>query len=115
VLLQAATKRHHELPDVPTALELAKTDDQRQALEFLFLPADMGRPIAAPPGIPADRKTILLDAFAKLVKDKAFLADAKKAGLEVDGPMTGAEVVKTVEQIYATPKNVVEKVAKAMQ
>lgn len=115
VLLQAATKRHRELPDVPTALELAKTDDQRQALEFLFLPADMGRPIAAPPGIPADRKTILLDAFAKLVKDKAFLADAKKAGLEVDGPMTGAEVVKTVEQIYATPKDVVEKVAKAMQ
>jgi tripartite-type tricarboxylate transporter receptor subunit TctC len=115
ILLQAATKRHPELPDVPTALELAKTDDQRQALEFLFLPADMGRPIAAPPGIPADRKAILVDGFAKLVKDKAFLADAKKAGLEVDGPMTSDEVVKTVDQIYATPKDVVQKVAKAMQ
>jgi tripartite-type tricarboxylate transporter receptor subunit TctC len=115
VLLQASTTRHPELPDVPTALELAKTDEQRQAIEFLFLPAEMGRPIAAPPGIPAAQKTILLDSFAKLVKDAAFLADAKKAGLEVDGPMTGAEVEKVVERIYATPKPIVEKVAKAMQ
>lgn len=115
ILLQASTKRHPELPNVPTALELAKTAEQRQAIEFLFLPAEMGRPIAAPPGIPAEHKAILLDAFAKLVKDKAFLADAEKAGLEVDGPMTGAEVDKVVERIYATPPSVVAQVAKAMQ
>lgn len=115
VLLQAATKRHPELPNVPTALELAKTDEQKQAIEFLFLPAEMGRPIAAPPGIPAAQKTALLDGFAKLVKDPAFLAEAAKAGLEVDGPMTGPEIDRIVEKIYATPKPVVEKVAKAMQ
>lgn len=115
ILLQASTKRHPELPDVPTALELAKTAEQRQAIEFLFLPAEMGRPVAAPPGIPAAQKAILLEAFAKLVKDKAFLADAEKAGLEVDGPMTGAEIDKTVERIYATPPAVVNLVAKAMQ
>lgn len=115
ILLQASTKRHPELPEVPTALELAKTPEQRQAIEFLFLPAEMGRPIAAPPGIPAANKTILLDAFAKLVKDKAFLADAEKAGLEVDGPMTGAEIDKVVARIYATPPAVVSLVAKAMQ
>lgn len=115
ILLQAATKRHAELPDVPTALELAKSAEQKQAIEFLFLPAEMGRPIAAPPGIPAPQKTALLDGFATLVTDAAFLAEAKKAGLEVDGPMTGAEVEKTVERIYATPKPVVEKVAQAMK
>lgn len=115
VLLQASTKRHPELPNVPTALELAKTEEQRQAIEFLFLPAEMGRPIAAPPNVPAEQKTILRDAFAKLVKDANFLADAKKAGLEVEGPMTGAEVEKVVDRIYATPKPVVDKVAKAMK
>jgi tripartite-type tricarboxylate transporter receptor subunit TctC len=115
ILLQASTKRHPELPNVPTALELAKTDEQRQALEFLFLPAEMGRPIAAPPGIPAQQKAALLDGFAKLVKDERFLADAQKAGLEVDGPMTGTEMQKVVERIYATPKPVVEQVRKAMQ
>ena len=115
ILLQAATRRHAELPDVPTAVELAKTPDQKQALEFLFLPAEMGRPIAAPPGVPDAQKAILRDSFAKLVKDEAFLAEAKKAGLEVDGPMTGAEIDQIVEHIYATPKDVVQKVAKAMQ
>ncbi len=115
ILLQAATKRHAELPNVPTALELAKTDEQKQAIEFLFLPAEMGRPIAAPPGIPAGQKKALLEGFAKLVTDQAFLADAAKAGLEVDGPMTGPQIDQIVERIYATPKPVVEKVAKAMQ
>ena len=115
ILLQASTNRHAELPDVPTALELAKTTEQRQAIEFLFLPAEMGRPVTAPPGIPAAQKAILLEAFAKLVTDKAFLADAEKAGLEVDGPMTGAEVDKTVARIYATPPVVVRLVADAMK
>lgn len=115
ILLQAATKRHAELPEVPTAVELAKSPDQKQALEFLFLPAEMGRPITAPPGVPELQKNLLRDGFAKLVKDETFLGEAKKAGLEVDGPMTGAEIDTIVEHIYATPKDVVQKVAKAMQ
>ena len=115
ILLQASTKRHPELPDVPTALELAKTSEQRQAIEFLFLPSEMGRPVSAPPGIPAEQKALLLGGFIKLVKDANFLADAAKAGLEVDGPMGGAEIDKVVERIYATPPAVVEQVRKAMQ
>jgi tripartite-type tricarboxylate transporter receptor subunit TctC len=75
----------------------------------------MGRPIAAPPGIPADRKATLRAAFAKLIKDPAFLAEAKQRGIEVNGPMTGDDVDKAVAQIYATPKSAVEQVVKAMQ
>ena len=115
VILQASVSRQPTLPDVPTAVDLAKTDAQRQALDFLFLPSEMGRPIAAPPGIPAAQKTALRDAFAKLIKDPAFLAEAKQRGLAVDGPMTGEEVDKAVATIYATPKAVVDRVVKAMQ
>jgi tripartite-type tricarboxylate transporter receptor subunit TctC len=115
VILQASVSRQPTLPDVPTAVDLAKTDAQRQALDFLFLPSEMGRPIAAPPGIPAAQKTVLRDAFAKLIKDPAFLAEAKQRGLAVDGPMTGDEVDKAVATIYATPKAVVDRVVKAMQ
>ena len=115
ILLQAATKRHADLPNVPTAWELAKTPSQRQALDFLFLPAEMGRPIAGPPGLPEAQKTVLRAGFATLVKDPAFLGDAKKAGLEVNGPMTGGEIEAMVERIYATPKPVVDLVVKAMQ
>ena len=115
VILQASVGRQPSLPDVPTATDLAKTDAQRQALEFTFLPSEMGRPIAAPPEIPEDRKAILRAAFAKLIKDPAFLAEAKHRGIEVNGPMTGEEVEKAVTRIYATPKAVVDQVVKAMQ
>jgi tripartite-type tricarboxylate transporter receptor subunit TctC len=96
-------------------MDFAKTDAQRRALEFTFLPSEMGRPIAAPPGIPAAQKATLRAAFAKLIKDPKFLAEAKKRGIEVNGPMTGEEVDKAVAQIYATPKSAVDQVVKAMQ
>jgi tripartite-type tricarboxylate transporter receptor subunit TctC len=115
VILQASVSRQASLPDVPTAMDFAKTDAQRQALEFTFLPSEMGRPIAAPPGIPAARKATLRKAFAKLIKDPAFLAEAKQRGIEVNGPMTGEEVDKAVAQIYATPKAAVDQVVKAMK
>jgi tripartite-type tricarboxylate transporter receptor subunit TctC len=115
VLLQASVNRQSDLPDVPTAMDFAKTDAQRRALEFTFLPSEMGRPIAAPPGIPAAQKATLRAAFAKLIKDPKFLAEAKKRGIEVNGPMTGEEVDKAVAQIYATPKSAVDQVVKAMQ
>jgi tripartite-type tricarboxylate transporter receptor subunit TctC len=115
VILQASVNRQPSLPDVPTAMDFAKTDAQRRALEFTFLPSEMGRPIAALPEIPVAQKAILRDAFAKLIKDPAFLAEAKKRGIEVNGPMTGDEVDKAVAQIYATPKSAVDQVVKAMQ
>lgn len=114
VILQAAVTRLPELPEVPTARDLAKTDEQRQAMDFAFMQDEMGRPIAAPPGIPAERKKILRDAFGKMIRDKDFLAEAKAHKLEVAGPMTGEEVDAAVKKIYATPKAVVARVAAAM-
>jgi len=115
VILQASATRLPEFPDVPTARDLAKTEAQRQAVDFAFMQDEMGRPIAAPPGIPEDRKRILRDAFAKMSRDPGFLAEAKAHGLEVAGPMTGDEVDAMVKKIYATPKAIVERVAAAMK
>jgi tripartite-type tricarboxylate transporter receptor subunit TctC len=114
VILQAAVTRLPEFPDVPTARDLAKTEQQRQAVDFAFMQDEMGRPIAAPPGIPPERAKILRDAFAQMTKDQKFLAEAKAHGLEVAGPLTGAEVDAMVKKIYATPQAVVDRVAAAM-
>ena len=114
MLLQAAVTRLPEFPDVPTARDLAKTEAQRQAVDFAFMQDEMGRPIAAPPGIPEDRKRMLREAFAKMVKDPAFLAEAKAHGLEATGPLTGEQVEDMVKKIYATPKEIIARVAAAM-
>ena len=63
ILIQAALKKEPDLPDVPLALDLAKTDEQRQILKLFLTSQETARPFAAPPGIPADRKAALISAF----------------------------------------------------
>lgn len=115
IVLQAALTRHAELPSVPTMLEIAKTDAQKQAVRFLLLPAQSGRPIAAPPGLPAERTQALREGFTKLVKDAAFLAEMSKRGVEVEQPMTGEDVEKAYAVVYATPQPIIDLVAAAIK
>ena len=41
--------------------------------------------------------------------DSNFQEDAKRNGLEADGPITGAEVDDVLRDIYATPKTIVQR------
>jgi hypothetical protein len=49
------------------------------------------------------------------MKDSAFLAEAKKGGRNIDSPMTGEEVERSVAEMYATPPDIVEKAAAAIK
>src|SRR5207253_825269 len=80
-----------ELPDLPNALDFAKSDAERKILQLYFTQKTAARPVIAPPGIPAERLAILRTAFAALASDRDFLADAEKSSLDVD-PMPGEEV-----------------------
>ena len=79
VLVQAALQKEADIPDVPLALDLAKTEEQRQVLKVFLYGQEMARPFAAPPGIPADRKAALIAAFEKMLKDPEFLARDQEA------------------------------------
>ena len=91
LLIQAAPTKDPELPQVPTADEIARTPEQRQVLDFVQASQIMARPFTAPPGIPADRKAALRAAFDATMKDPVFLADAKRLMVDVR-PVTGAEI-----------------------
>jgi tripartite-type tricarboxylate transporter receptor subunit TctC len=112
ILLQSGLKNLPDLPDVPNALDFAKTESDRKVLELFFTQKTAARPVIAPPGIPADRLKILRTAFAALAQDREFLADAEKSNLEVD-PMSGEEVDKIVGLIAAAPPDVVDRYVKA--
>jgi tripartite-type tricarboxylate transporter receptor subunit TctC len=73
----------------------------------------MARPFAAPPDIPADRKAALIAAFDATMKDQEFLADAGRLSIDVS-PVSAAELNRLLAELYATPKNVVAKAAKAI-
>jgi tripartite-type tricarboxylate transporter receptor subunit TctC len=112
ILLQSGLKNLPDLPDVPNALDFAKTESDRKVLELFFTQKTAARPVIAPPGIPADRLKILRTAFAALAQDREFLSDAEKSNLDVD-PMTGEEVDKIVGLIAAAPPDVVDRYIKA--
>ncbi|HXX49690.1 MAG TPA: hypothetical protein VEI98_00165 [Xanthobacteraceae bacterium] len=108
VLVQLSLSKHPELPDVPLVIDFAKTDEQRQILKMVFARNVMGRPYLAPPNLPVDRLAALRDAFVATMTDKDFLAEADKAGLEIN-PVSGADVETLVKEVYATPTDILAK------
>jgi tripartite-type tricarboxylate transporter receptor subunit TctC len=112
ILVQFALKRHPELPNVPTAVDLARNDEERKVLSAIMAAADIGTSFFTTPGVPADRLNALRRAFDQTVKDKEFLAEVKKAHLRVD-PMTGEELAKMVGEISDIEPPLLDKVREA--
>jgi tripartite-type tricarboxylate transporter receptor subunit TctC len=83
ILVQYELARSPELPDVPAITELGRSEEEKRVLAFYTGSTEIGRSFLAPPGVPADRVAALRDAFAAMLKDPAFLADAAKTGGEI--------------------------------
>lgn len=100
VVLQVTAKKIPDLPNVPMALDLAKTDEARQLLKAGAIdPAAIVRVYVTTPRTPKDRLQILRNAFAQTLTDPEFTAEAKKATLDIN-PLTGDEVKKIVEDLF---------------
>jgi tripartite-type tricarboxylate transporter receptor subunit TctC len=109
LIAQGALTNDPRYPDLPNILDQAKTPELRQALEFLYLPLALGRSLAAPPEVPADRLEVLRSAVFKTMHDPDFLADARKLGIDIE-PMNAADTKATVERLFATPPAVVARI-----
>ena len=110
VITQYGLRKHPELPDVPMMIDLAKTQEQRDLLNFVFARQDLGRPYVTAPGVPAERVTLLRKTFVDTMKDPAFVKEAEQRKLDLDPePVTGEELQKLVADIYATPEPLVAK------
>lgn len=112
LLLQIGLDRAAELSDVPSVFDLAKTEDERQIWALWAAPLKMGRPFFAPPGMAAERVSLLRRAFDATISDPELRAEAARMKLAI-APMTGEQVEQLLRKVYATPKAVVEKAAAA--
>src|SRR5262249_38017853 len=109
VLLQGGSAADPELKDVPLVLDLVRTDEQRQAIEYLYAGQGIGRPFVAPPGLPPERLKMLREAFDATMKDPEFIAEAQRNKLQLE-PEDGEHLAALVARIYATPKAVVDRI-----
>ena len=109
-LVQAGKKRDPRLTDVPTIYELMdryKTPEAGRRLAQVILSGDeLGRPMIAPPGVPADRIKLLREAYNKALKDPELIAEVTKSRLDMD-PSTGEEIEALVKEIMDQPPEVI--------
>ena len=113
-LAAASRARIPALPDVPSVLELASTEPQRQILSVILSGEAMARPFLAPPGVPPDRLAALRTAFYATATDKEFVANAQKIGLDIDAG-DWREMTDNIEKLYATPAEWVSAAAKLIK
>jgi tripartite-type tricarboxylate transporter receptor subunit TctC len=100
IVLQGVPKPFADLPNVPLAINLAKTDEARQLIEVgIHSPSVFARPFVLPPGTPKDRMQTLREALQKTLEDKEFLAETEKAKLDL-GPVSGEDLEKAVGAIF---------------
>ncbi len=98
-VLQATIKPHPELTRLPMALNLAKTDEAKKLIQTVArVHGPSVRPYVLPPGTPKDRAATLRKAFMDTMKDPEFLAEAKKANLDIN-PDDGATLESNVKEI----------------
>jgi tripartite-type tricarboxylate transporter receptor subunit TctC len=100
VVVQLVEKPHPDLPKVPLAVSLAKTEEARLLLQAaVHDPNSITRPYSLSPGTPKDRVIVLQKAFMDTMRDPEFLAEAKKSRLDIN-PISGEEVGKTVARFF---------------
>jgi tripartite-type tricarboxylate transporter receptor subunit TctC len=104
-LVQFARRtRHPDLPDVPTARELAASGAARELIVFAETPfLTMARPFTAPPGVPAERVAALRAAFEAAHRDPGFLAEATQLGIDIS-PVAADDMTRALDDMaHASP------------
>ena len=94
-LLTSRRTRDSRIPNVRSIAEIAPAGSQ-SLMSALAAAQNIGRSIALPPGVPADRVKELRDAFAAMTKDELFLKEAEKIGLEV-GLIRGEDLNRDID------------------
>lgn len=111
ILLRAEESPIAEIPDVPSVLAFAKTDEQRQFLRFVLSSTEFGRPYVLPPDVPADRIEVMRKAFAAAVNDPELIAEAEKMKLDMTY-RPPAHLERLLADLYRTPPETIESVRK---
>ena len=114
VMLQMGFRKDEGFPAAPLALDLATRETDRQLLELVLTPQLMGRPLLAPPGIPAERLELLRKAFDMAMKDGQLLAEAQKQGLEIQ-PVEGVEISRVLDKVYGASPELIARAQKILK
>jgi len=111
-LVQMASKRAPDLPDVPLLSEFARNDEERDMFAFVQTGiADKGFVVA--PGVPKERAAALEKAYWDTLHDKKFLAEMTKRKYVID-PISREKITAWVNKLVKTPRVKLDKMRSLM-
>ena len=114
-VIQGGARPLPGLPGVPVAVELARTEEARQLIRAgLILPGTLARGYAVPPDTPSDIVRLLRAALQETLQAPEFLADARRANLEVD-PVSGEQLEQVIAELFGLNGSVVSKLRELLQ
>jgi tripartite-type tricarboxylate transporter receptor subunit TctC len=115
MVVQISAQPHPDLPKVPLAMNLAKTDEARKLIQAVAQAHGAAvRPYVLPPGTPKDRVGILRKAFTETIKDPELLNEAAKANLEIN-PGSGEELERNVKELLRIEPSLVARLKEILK
>jgi hypothetical protein len=114
ILVQMGMRAHPDIKDVPMAIELARSPQDRQLMELVFTKYSMARPFLTAPDVPPERLALLRRAFDATLSDPVVVAEATKLGMELS-PVRGEDVEAMVARMMATPDDLAARARDALK
>lgn len=113
-IVQINAKKAADIPNVPNAIDYAKTPEARVLIESgIHAPSAILRAYSLPPGTPKGRLAILRSAFDATMKEPEFLAEMKKSKLEIN-PLIGSEVDGIVKKLFQMDAKTIAKIREVL-
>lgn len=101
-ILSFGGPRPADIGDIPDIESFAKSEEEKQVMRLVLSGTHFGRPMVAPPGVPADRVAALRTAFIAMTKDPAFIKEAQSMKIDIDPPRW-QDMEKIVQEIMGYP------------
>jgi tripartite-type tricarboxylate transporter receptor subunit TctC len=98
----------------PSIFQFVKTEEQRRIVALYSSSIELGRPMVAPPGTPADRVEALRRALQGVLADPALRADAQKQKLEINF-VSGQQLATLVNDLMTTPSEIVKRMQELLK
>jgi tripartite-type tricarboxylate transporter receptor subunit TctC len=115
LIVAATLKPHPELTKLPLALNYAKTEEAKRLISTVArVHGPTVRPYVLPPNTPKDRVQIVRKAFMDTMKDPEFLAEAKKANLDINAE-DGATLEQNVKEILKLEPALIAKLKEVLK
>ena len=92
----------------------AKDERAANSVALIQSQGDIARLTAGPPGVPADRLAMLIEAYRKAMNDPDLQARAEKFGYPIE-PAYGEEVAQIVARALRQPDEIVATLTEALK